>query len=311
MTRDTAWVEPGQHDVLHPVTIPSNDWTETAWFAWLVPERSLAGYFYPVFRPTLGIQTGGLLVFDDGGELPWELPFFAFGQLFPLEEQLDLRDATLANGMTLRCIRPGTAFDFGFSGPELQLELRFEAVVPPLVTLGTPPFEGAGHLDQAGHVTGTMVLHGEEISVDCFAMRDRGWGPRRFRRGTSVGYSYATASPSSAFLTIVSRRRGEEPVTSGYLVRDGEWARVVSGDRIVQRDAEGRTSAVRVRAVDDQGRELEVVGAVVSRQAFTPYPTMLCWNAMMRWELDGVTCWGEDQDVWHPVDWRNARRSRT
>jgi hypothetical protein len=28
------------------------------------------------------------------------------------------------------------------------------------------------------HVTGTIVLHGEEISIDCYSVRDRSWGPR-------------------------------------------------------------------------------------------------------------------------------------
>ena len=41
-------------DTLHPRT-DDPWWTETVWFAWMVPERNLLGYFYPVFRPNLGV----------------------------------------------------------------------------------------------------------------------------------------------------------------------------------------------------------------------------------------------------------------
>jgi hypothetical protein len=31
---------------------------------------------------------------------------------------------------------------------------------------------------------------------------------------------------------------------------------------------------------------------------------MVCWNSLVRWDLRGRTCWGEDQDVWPVHRWR-------
>jgi hypothetical protein len=43
-------------------------WTETWWNAWMVPERKMLGYFYPVFRPNVGVLAGGVILFDDTAE---------------------------------------------------------------------------------------------------------------------------------------------------------------------------------------------------------------------------------------------------
>jgi hypothetical protein len=148
------------------------------------------------------------------------------------------------------------------------------------------------------------VLNGEEVAVDCIAMRDRSWGIRKPRRQPKLGYCHATVGPDSSFLTISIDRRGVDGVLTGYLMRDGTWSRIVSGQRQVERDQGGRPAIVRVEAKDELGRELEAVGTTVSRQVFTAYPDMFCWNSLTKWEFDGATGWGEDQDIWHPRQWR-------
>ena len=76
------------------------------------------------------------------------------------------------------------------------VDLTFTAVLP-------PHYLGASHLDQPGRYQGTVVLRGEEISVDSYGFRDRSWGVRsQFGQGLTGspapngGYSYATASAS-------------------------------------------------------------------------------------------------------------------
>src|SRR6267142_6534282 len=66
------WGLTPEDDTFHP----RNDdpwWTETVWFAWFVPDRKLVGYFYPIFRPNLGVQAGGVIVYDSEAYLPWEI----------------------------------------------------------------------------------------------------------------------------------------------------------------------------------------------------------------------------------------------
>ena len=141
-------------------------WTETVWFAWMVPERNLVGYFYPIFRPNLGVQAGGVLVFDDRAELPWELPIFEYDWHQQIPQGIDLRDARLNNGMTIKCVEMGKTYDLGYKSRDLNLSLRVDAVARPLVTAATVPFIH-GHIDQLCHVTGSMDIRGDVIAVDC------------------------------------------------------------------------------------------------------------------------------------------------
>ena len=52
----------------------SNDpfWNETIWFSFSVPERALSGYVYPWVRANQGLFGGGVIVWDDRGNMPWE-----------------------------------------------------------------------------------------------------------------------------------------------------------------------------------------------------------------------------------------------
>ncbi|HUP76318.1 MAG TPA: hypothetical protein VM282_25005 [Acidimicrobiales bacterium] len=293
-----------EDDMFHPPESDDPWWTETVWFSWMVPERNLLGYWYTVFRPNIGVNFGGVLVFDHTAVLPWEIPVFDWHWHQPMPTHVDLRDLDVLGGMTLRCEEHGRKFRFGYKNDDVEFDLTYDALMQPMLSRKTPPFNHGNHIDQPGRVAGRFVLHGESIDVDCIAMRDRSWGIRAPRRQPKLGYCHATVGPDSSFLSISIDRKGHDGVIGGYLMRDGEWARLASGTRTVTRDAKGRPAQVRVEAVDELGRPLEALGTTVSRQVFTAYPDMFCWNSLARWDFDGSVAWGEDQDIWHPRKWR-------
>jgi hypothetical protein len=303
------WGVGTQDDTFHPVNPDEPLWTETVWMSWHVPERGLFGNFYPVFRPNLGIQFGGVSIYDPSGDLPWDCAINEQQWHQPIEKA-DLRDAKFSNSMYLRNLEPNRVFEFGYASDELKFDLRYEALMRPLVSGGESDlFNRGGHLDQPGHVTGTMWLRGEDIAVDCFAQRDRAWGPRRDNRQPQVAYCYGAASETSAFLAISAQKyRGDDDlVFGGYYMHDGTWAKVVSGKREVERDDRGAVTTVRIEAKDELGREFATTGQTVSRLFSYPYPSMVCINSMTRWDFDGQDAWGEDQDCWPPRRWRDAR----
>ncbi|MHB8463976.1 MAG: hypothetical protein ACYDH6_05090 [Acidimicrobiales bacterium] len=300
------WGLTAEDDALHPAT-DDPWWTETWWNAWFVPERRMIGYFYPVLRPNLGVQAGGVVVYDDTAEMEWDVPVFDYDWHQPIPLGLDLRDAKFANGMTIRCLDPGRRYELGYTSRDLELRLEVTGVVRPLVTNATPPFN-KGHIDQICHMSGEMVLAGETIPVDCLAMRDRSWGPRQDGRQPTVGYNYAAADADNAFLAVsISKATDVWDVTTGFLVRDGVWGHVTSGRRDVERDARGRPVTVTIDAADELGRTFSARGVAVNHCVFKTYPSMLCWNSLMDWECDGWRGWGEDQDCWHPRRWRSYR----
>ena len=224
--------------MFHPRT-DDRWWTETWWNAWFVPEKKMIGYFYPVFRPNIGVQFGGVVVYDDRGDVEWEVPVFDYDWHQEIPEGLDLRDAELANGMTIKCLEPARRYELGYKSRDLELHLEVEGVIKPLVTNGTPPFN-KGHIDQICRFTGEMVLEGETIPVDCLAMRDRSWGPRQDGRQPTVGYNYAAADAENAFLAVSQCKATDVwNVTTGFLLREGVWSEVHEGRRSVVRDDEG------------------------------------------------------------------------
>lgn len=300
------WGLTPEDDTFHPRT---DDWwwTETWWNAWFVPERRTIGYFYPVFRPNIGVQFGGVVVYDDRAELEWEVPVFDYDWHQEIPEGLDLRDAQMPNGMTIKCLEPARRFELGYRSRYLELTLEVEGVMKPLVTNATPPFN-KGHIDQICRFTGEMVMAGETIAVDCLAMRDRSWGPRQDGRQPTVGYDYAAADPANAFLAVSQSKSVDVwDVTTGFLVREGVWSHVDSGRRSVIRDSRGRPTKVLIEASDEMGRVFEAQGSPVSSNVFKTYPSMLCWNSLMDWHCDGWQGWGEDQDCWLPGRWRDYR----
>ena len=170
-------------DDFHDGELTDRWWeTETCWFSWNVPERNLGGWTYCQARPNANICNGGAWVWDDRAAYPWELAYRAeySGLQLPPRAERDMRDFEWPNGVHVSVIEPLTTYAVRYSDPgALEVDLVFEAIMEPNPHPdGVVPFLKGAHFDQAGHVTGTMVLHGEEIPIDCYSVRDRSWGPR-------------------------------------------------------------------------------------------------------------------------------------
>jgi hypothetical protein len=196
---------------------------------------------------------------------------------------------------------------------------------------GVVPFLKGAHFDQAGHVTGTMVLQNEDIPIDCYSVRDRSWGPRPMGRpkprndgpvgGPSathstrtrsdaasfggVGYSFCAAGPGEAWLIYAIPGPEVEPISCGFLLRSGEYGHILAGERRVTFDSQtGWPLSIQLEAVDEFGRRLSVRGDAVSRHwRGHGGDSLVHW----RWD-DGVEGWGEDQSYFSRDQWEANRR---
>lgn len=296
-------------DRLHPGRTEDRSWTETAWFAAAVPERGLAVWTYPLFRPELGVMSCGIYVWEPGAEELWQLPYYRTWWHLPMPDDLDLAGFRLPNGLGYECLEPLTAYRVTYvDGEELELDLTFRALHPPHgvgVEAG-----GHGHLDQLGRVSGEIVLSGERIAVDCIEMRDRTWSPRReSRKRTFVTYSYGAAGESGFHLsTRLDPKLGENRILTGFRLRDGEVVPFRDGTCRIERDEAGRPVGVEVAATDEHGGELKVTGEVVSRLSMPSTPWFV-WACVVRWRLpDGTELFGEHQDTWSPAALRRLGR---
>ncbi len=293
-----------------------------------MPERNLGGWAYCQARPNANICNGGAWVWDDRAAYPWELAYRAeySGLQLPARAERDMRDFEWPNGVHVRTREPLTSYAVRYSDPgALEIDLLFEAIMAPnLHPDGVAPFVKGVHFDQAGHLTGTMVLHGDEIPIDCYSVRDRSWGPRPLGRPKpqaagdgskssegkagsfgGVGYSFCVAGPGEAWLTYALPGPEVEPVVCGFLLRGGRYGHILAGERHVRFDARtGWPLSIELEAVDEFDRPLSVRGEVVSRH----------WrghggDSLVHWTWDGDTeGWGEDQSYFNRAQWETNRR---
>ena len=285
--------------------------TETAWFAFCHPARKLGGWLYTMARPNIGTVAGGAWVWDDTAHLPWEVPYSANYTALRLPRDQDLTDIALPTGVRIRALEPLTRYALGFEDEgRLTLDLTYTAVMPPRpLRKGDSSFKHLNHFDQFGHVGGTMVLHGERIDIDCFAIRDRSWGPRPEHRPGKSAYVTGIASKDDAFLAVTKWNDDADPIAYGFMIRDGETGDLVSGRRIVERDpATGWVRRIVIEGRDEFGRALHaegerLSGIVINRHSFIDS------NGLIAWNINGKKGHGEDQDMWPVHRWSEFRRN--
>ena len=299
-------------DRFHFAEMGSDWWaTETAWFSFHHPGRRLGGWLYTLARPNIGTIAGGAWVWDDSAHLPWEALYSANYSALPLPRDQDLDDCHLPNGVSIKVLEPGRRYALGYGDGELlKAELVFDGVMPPEpLTAAGSTFGSAHHFDQLGRVTGRIVLHGEEIAIDCIGMRDRTWGRRPEDRPRRAAYVTAAAGADHGFLAVTTARPGDDRVAYGFLRREGRTVSLAAGERTVERDlAQGWVTRIMLSARDLEGRELNAMGVPVSRIILNRH-TFIDVNSLVRWELDGETAWGEDQDMWPVHHWAREARS--
>ncbi|HUZ11168.1 MAG TPA: hypothetical protein VMU76_13475 [Acidimicrobiales bacterium] len=309
--------------------------TETTWWSFNVPERRMGGWLYTQALAVQGTCNGGAWVWDgsDAGAL-----YEVRHEGLPFPDRGDLRKCEFPNGNTVEMLEPLMKYRTTYSDPGgFEADLVHEGIMPPHShAIGAWPFWATRHFDQPMHVTGTIVLRGEEIPIDCYSVRDRSWGPRptgpvpedkklppgtlsrpgRPRRASaphSVGYAFGTQDPKEAFMAFTDPwidhdGRPSDDLDTGYLLRDGEYAPLVEGHRTTEL-AEGTRfiRSIHLEATDALGRELTADGTLAGRHG-TQGPS---GTGLFHWAwTGGCTGWGEDQ-TYGPTEWLEALDSAT
>ena len=340
--------DPAAEPAAIPITAADDQWhdhsqhwfeTETTWWSFNVPDRALGGWLYTQVLAVQGTCNGGAWVWD-ASDAPARYEVRHEGLPFP--DRGDLRHCSFPNGNTVEVLEPLMRYRTTYSDPAtggvaFAADLVHEGVMAPHShPIGAWPFWATRHFDQTMHVTGTIVLDGEEIAVDCYSVRDRSWGPRptgpvpddkKLPRGTlpgreqrpvranqphSVGYVFGTQDPGEAFLAFTDPwlhpdGTATDDLDAGYLLRDGVYAPLVAGSRTIELAPDTRfIRRVHLEATDTLGRELVADGELVARHgARGPSGTgLFAWS----W-TGGRRGWGEDQSF-GPEEWFTALDAR-
>jgi hypothetical protein len=277
------------------------------WFWFFEPTRKLGCWAYHYVRPNIGVSGGGVFLFDASSSNCMDAPYYLNYSNMPLPTQTGSGCYEFADGFSLETLEPLARYHLQYRDRDtIALDLDWRAVMSPWADQrGDPP--QLWHFDQFGRVSGQLVLHGEQIAIDCIAMRDRSWNhqrPEPWKNGWGGG-SYVTgaAAASTAFF-------GSGP--GGFLILDGVQAPLVSGTMTRERDPDqGFMRRIIVDAIDVHGRVLHADGQAVSRLGM-PIPGCqgVCWTSLVRYMVNGTEAWGDDQDAWPLQSWAAMRRSQ-
>ena len=333
ITADTPFVP--EDDTYHSAS-DDPQWFETNWWSLNIPERRIGAWLHAGYHANSGQVTWRVFVWDPSGSDPGRLAYYKARPNVAMPPDPDLRDITFPEGgYSVKMLKPLMDYHVAYADAEADFAIEFEhrSVHPPRrFTPGEAPALHNPHLDQLGHLTGELTLHGERIPIDCYSVRDRTWGPRGGRHGQSqkaeyvrgeykvtnpggpkwreierqrgrgrLQYIFGHTDDQTGFLSFVRAQDGDaqgwSPLNMGWLLKDGVFERLdktKSAMRNFRDPVTGWSGHMQVKLTDLTGRTMEAEGFTVSHMCEHQAGS----NALMRWEYDGKIGWGEDQDGW-------------
>jgi hypothetical protein len=331
--QDTPFVP--EDDTYHTVSDDPMEF-ETTWWSLNIPERRIGAWLHAGFHSNRQEVTWRVFVWDPSGADPGRLAYYKSVPNAPMPRDADLRDITFPQrGFSVKMLKPLMDYQIAYRDEAADFAVEFEhiSVHPPhRFTPGEAPAMHNPHLDQLGHLTGEMVLHGERIPIDCYSVRDRTWGPRggqhtqsqkpeyvrgdyrvsnpggprwreieRERGRGRIQYIFGHTGAETGFLSFVRPQDGDaagwSPMNMGWLLKDGVFQRLdktKSHMRNFRDPNTGWSAHMEVVMTDVTGRTMEAEGFSVSHMCEQAAGS----NALMRWEYEGQIGWGEDQDGW-------------
>ncbi len=278
-------------------------WNESVWFSVSIPDQHIHGMIQYYFRPNMGMLNGGPVLWDRSGLFQWNCLHYNWSHLQALPAGAEKFNMTARNSLSVKVLEPLSRYAIRYDRDGLRLDLEWHAEGPvhELVT-GDPGQKATAkfHIEQPGRMRGTITRHGEEFAVDCFSMRDTSFGARDYESLAYGGYFWGIAGASSFHalcMGTAGERYGREAnCIGGYIMQDGEMASLVSGKRTVMEFGQFGPSRVLFEGTDALGRSMCAAGTIDPGLLFTGYTDHTVVWSLTRWDWDGVTLWGDNQE---------------
>jgi hypothetical protein len=295
-------------EFLHGTGAAGDALTETWYWGFFVPERSINCYAYCWVHPNLGVVSAGLMIYEGvklhhlAAEL-FDMPMFLSQAIVGYGS-----DIQVPNGMRVRVIEPLQEVWLTYSDPgrETAVDVRLRAVSPPIVRPNNK------HFEQVVKVTGELTLRGQRHAVDCVTVRDRSWGelrPEGHNPSPPMTWTTgATQDGGRAFTINALDPDVPDAFKDGWRWRDGRPVRLVRAEKRTEREP-GTLRPTRhvIEGEDADGEAFRADGEVVAGVPWGGWHNARCHLGLVRWDLGGETAWGETIDVqWNDWIWKNS-----
>lgn len=303
---------------LHVPTTDDPLWGETNYFGLYVPEVPLNIGVYALFRTNTGVVNTNVSVNSRRTTLPWGVDYWdAWGQA-AIPAERNLRDYTLANGLTVRSPEPNRVWDVDYEHGPVSLHFRYTALMDaydindpaqdPMVAAraeGSDVTWGhayAGHFDQSGHYEGELMLYGRRYPIDCVSTMDHSWGVRQERQTSVMSWMHAHFGPDKVIHGIFDfdpelGADAETPLrlTHGYVIDGKECHGLKAGTGISVRKG-FYPEHIELEVTDARDKTFTLQGDATTTFPWQAWPGTVGHNVLAKWRMDGETGWGEAMD---------------
>ncbi|PWR21679.1 DUF7064 domain-containing protein [Zavarzinia compransoris] len=291
------------------------NWAETNFFGFYNAEEKLNIGIYALFRTNLRTVNSTICMNSGFAATPWQADYVDYQSVLPMPEGCSLLDFKLANGLHIRCLEPNRVWHIRFDdGEGTRVDVTYEAIMPafdihdpamdPMVGAHAGKFAWGtaynGHFDQSGYYEGTVTLRGRTIPIACVSTMDHSWGPRPERGAPNMSWLHAHFSKDLAVHAIFSfdpEKNGRDlSLTHGYVVEKGEIFGLKAGSGVTLRERDRYASTVELLLVDRADREWRLKAEGLTSFPWQCWANMIAFNVLGRWEMAGLTGYGEIQD---------------
>jgi hypothetical protein len=286
--------------------------TETWYWGFNVPEAAINCFIYCWCHPNLNVVTAGLIIYKGikrhhlAAEV-FDMP--AYLKLGPVVG--DGSAIQVPNGLTVEVIEP-----LGHMKLTYEDKGRDTAFAIDLRAVGRPIMRGNNlHFEQVMHAAGRLRLRGEEYPVDGFTVRDRSWGEHRpeghnpgppynwvtgsFDRGR-VAFNIGSCDDPAGDPEWLGKiaYQPESIFKDGWIARGDEQRRIVRASKKCWRHSEMlMPERFEIELEDEDGRIEQITGKVIASVPGFHWPNIATHLALVEWQWNGMTGFGESQDV--------------
>ena len=299
----------------HPSPNKDPFWAETNYFPFHIEEEGIQMAAYILARHSLGVALVDITAYQGFNSGPDNLLYYDKHAHLPIQAKLE--DYKLANGFSVKAINAPMEYEVDYVGhDDTEFHLHYKGLAEPydihdaerdpITAKQKAESENSwghsaytGHFDQTMHVTGDAKLLGKPYKIDCVTTMDHSWGPRAEMSLPNMSWFHGHWGKDLVIHCICDFDPANTdklgPLLHGYVIEDGTLYGLAEGSGAAKRDG-FLPLEIDMTVTDTRGKTFHFVGKSVSTYPWLAWPGNNNYSALLKWDYEGRTGWGEAQD---------------
>lgn len=297
----------------HKPTSDDHYWAETNYFGFYIPEEAIHVNVYVLTRQNAGVVLSSITVTDGFSNTPHQVRYSNNQVHLPFPDT-DFDDYKLGNGLAIKCTKPVMDYDIKFDDKRgVSIDVQFKALMEPydIHDPDQDPLAAsaddhvsatayAGHWDQTGRVTGKFTIDGKTYDIDCVSSMDHSWGERKEDQFQNFCWLNANFENDVSIHCLWAINPNDindyTAIIHGYVREGNQVHGLTKGSGKLRRNG-NLHQYMALQVEDKRGKVHKFNGTAFTSNPWQPWPFVYATQSFLRWDMNGVTGWGEVQDV--------------